>query len=75
MERYQNHNGDSGIVAYEILEQAIIVQFKNGGKYLYSYASAGSDCIEQMKKLALKGRGLNTFITLNAHHKYERKLA
>jgi len=73
MERYANLGGDSGVVGYEIGNDFIRVQFSGGSIYLYTYASAGADNIEQMKRLARNGQGLNTFISKNVHKRYARK--
>ena len=75
MTRYSNRDGDSGISAYEIKDDGIIVQFSSGVKYLYNYASAGSINIEKMKKLALVGKGLNSFIMKNARTSYASRLS
>ena len=73
MERYKNLSGDSGVAAYEIGPDFIRVQFTDGAVYLYTYASAGSHNIEQMKQLARKGQGLNTFINTTVRKLYARK--
>lgn len=62
MERYKNLGGNSGIMAYEIDDQSITVEFQDGSVYLYTYDSAGAENIERMKKLAIAGEGLNSFI-------------
>ena len=62
MTTYKNLNGESGIVAYEIFDTYIRVQFEDKDVYVYSYESTGKDEIEHMKKLAQEGKGLNTFI-------------
>ena len=73
MERYRDIDGDSGVAAYEVGPDYIRVQFKDGSVYLYTYASAGSHNIEQMKKLAAAGDGLNAFIIKNVRKRYARK--
>ena len=40
--------------------------------YTYSYKSAGVENVEQMKKLARQGYGLNSFINKNVKYDYER---
>lgn len=52
---YLNLGGDSGVVAYEALADAIRVQFTDGSVYLYNTASAGDQNIERMKALAAQG--------------------
>lgn len=73
MEPYQNLSGNSGVAAYEIGEDYIRVQFTSGSVYVYTYDSAGADNIEQMKRLAKKGQGLNTFINTTVREEYARR--
>jgi hypothetical protein len=48
MERYKNFGHDSGVVAYEIKDDSISVEFRDGCVYLYTYESAGNANIEHM---------------------------
>ena len=73
MEPYKNLGGNSGVRAYEIGPDFIRVQFSDNSVYLYTYASAGSQNIEHMKRLAVDGRGLNSFITITVRYDYSRK--
>ena len=73
MERYKNLSGGSGIVAYESGPDFIRVQFSSGSVYLYTYESAGSENIEEMKELASKGEGLNSFINTTVRYYYARR--
>ncbi|MDQ9010307.1 hypothetical protein RFI36_11840 [Acinetobacter gerneri] len=73
MERYLDLDGDSGIVGYEIGDTFIRVQFNRTFKiYTYSYRSAGADKVEEMKRLAKSGDGLNSYIKLYANKLYDR---
>lgn len=63
MRPYLNRKGDSGIAGFEIGDDFIRIQFLNGSPYLYTYTSAGRDNVEEMKRLALAGEGLATFIS------------
>lgn len=74
MEHYKNLGGDSGVVAYEIGDNSIKVQFRDGALYLYNDQSAGHHNIEQMKALAIAGRGLNSFISRVVRKGYASKL-
>jgi len=74
MQRYQNHSGESGVVAYEIDAGSIKVEFKNGDRYLYTEDSAGGANIARMQALARAGRGLSSFISQHVHDRYARKL-
>ena len=71
MQRYLNFNGDSGVTHYEIGSDYILIQFRSGKPYRYSYASAGRHHVEQMKVLATAGRGVSTYIGQHVRHLYE----
>lgn len=62
MQRYANRNGDSGVTEFEIGADYICVRFRESRGYIYSYATPGKHHVEQMKALALAGRGLGTYI-------------
>lgn len=61
---YLNLNGDSGISEYDIGTDYIVIHFRNGRErhYRYDYASAGKTAVEQMKILAQRGCGLNSYV-------------
>ncbi|CAG4887410.1 hypothetical protein R70241_00424 [Paraburkholderia saeva] len=64
VETYLNRSGDSGVSAYEIGDDFIAVQFRpSGDVYWYTRASVGARHLAAMKDLALKGRGLSTYIS------------
>lgn len=62
MENYKNLSHDSNIVKFQIGEDSIEIEFTDKSRYLYTYKSTGRSLVEQMKKLALRGHGLNSFI-------------
>jgi len=70
MKRYLNRGGDSGVRQYEIGDDYIKVGFSDGSLYEYTYASAGSDNVEYMKRLATEGEGLNAFINTTVKYNY-----
>ncbi len=73
MEKYKNINRNSGVHSYEITDTSIIVKFKGTSKlYTYSYRRAGKYHVESMKKLAIKGRGLNAYINYHVKFLYDR---
>ena len=74
MEQYKNLGGDSGVLAFEIGGDSIKVQFRDSSIYLYTNQSAGSQNIEQMKTLAIRGEGLNSFINRVVRKSYASKL-
>jgi hypothetical protein len=59
---YANTGGNSGVDSYVTGEDWILVNFTTGAKYLYTHKSTTYENIEQMKKYAAEGRGLNSFI-------------
>jgi hypothetical protein len=66
MQTYVNYGGDSGVDAFEIAADYIIVRFLSGDCYKYTSESVGSSNLEQMKALARQGEGLNAFINTNS---------
>ncbi|MDB5184459.1 MAG: hypothetical protein JWN38_267 [Candidatus Saccharibacteria bacterium] len=73
MERYDNTDGDSDVLAYQTGANYIIVQFKDGKHtfYKYGYLKPGQGHVEEMKRLAKQGRGLNSYISSNNAVKYQ----
>lgn len=67
MQTYRDWDNNSGIEAFEIGSDYIVVQFKKGRYrlYTYTYRSASQHDIEYMKQLALDGDGLNEYIVEN----------
>lgn len=73
MQLYADINNDSGVHWFEIADTSITVWFTGTQKpYTYSYQSAGQSHVEQMKRLALSGNGLNSYINRNVKFKYVR---
>jgi hypothetical protein len=63
MERYRNSGGDSGVSSFEIGTNYITVRFSGSIRtYQYSYRKAGQHHVENMKRLARSGNGLNSYI-------------
>lgn len=61
---YQSKSGKlSGVTGYITGEDYIVVKFRNSEIYTYSYASAGREIVEEMKRLAEQQEGLSTFIS------------
>jgi hypothetical protein len=74
MQRYKNRSGESGVVAYDIAERSITVEFRDGDRYLYTDQSAGAENITEMQRLATLGSGLSTYISQVVRDRYARKL-
>jgi hypothetical protein len=67
MERYRNLGGNSGVLAFEIGEHFIVIEFapRSGARerfYRYTTRSAGAAAVHEMQRRARAGRGLATFI-------------
>jgi hypothetical protein len=69
MESYRNRA--SGVKAYQIGIDYILVKFNSFKVYKYSYAKAGRFKVEKMKTLAVRGRGLNSYINRWAKYSYD----
>ena len=73
MTEYLNVNGNSGIVAYEVFDDAIDVAFESGGVYTYHRDVIGEVHFEVMKALAQAGTGLNAFINKHVRFRYSNR--
>lgn len=73
MQIYKNLGGNSNVSAFELGDNYIDVQFNGGAIYRYSYMSAGVFKVDEMKRLALQGYGLNSYIMRNVRMDYESK--
>lgn len=73
MKRYRDLSGQSGVVAYDMSDDAITVKFRDGDVYRYDYAATGQREVEEMKRLAVAGQGLATYISRFVKDRYARK--
>ena len=72
MERYRNSGGDSGVSAYEIGSDYIVVKFSGTSRtYRYSYRKAGQNHMENLKRLAQSGGGLYSYINIHIKYLYD----
>lgn len=69
MTKYRSER--SAITDYKIEDDRILVQFKGGKIYSYSYAKAGKQHVDKMKELAESGEGLGSNIMKNVRTKYD----
>lgn len=74
MNRYRNLGGNSGVRAYEIGSDSIVVEFSDSGTYRYTHASTGASHVERMKRLAEAGQGLATYINQHVRDRYDSRL-
>lgn len=72
MERYRNSSGTSGVNSFEIGNDFIRVKFTGTSQtYTYSHRKAGSRHVENMKTLAIRGSGLNSYINQYVKYLYD----
>ena len=62
LQRYRNLSGKSNVYAFEVLTDAVIVQFNDKTVYTYQLQKVGTSNLMEMKRLALAGVGLNSLI-------------
>lgn len=74
MKRYRDLSGRSGVVAYQISDDAVTVKFRDGDVYRYDYAVTGRLEVDEMKRLAEAGEGLATFISRVVKGRYAGKV-
>jgi|LauGreDrversion4_2_1035121.scaffolds.fasta_scaffold412863_1 hypothetical protein len=73
MKNYQNRSGNSNVISFKIGSDYITIIFKcSPHPYTYSYQSAGSFHVEKMKKLAINGIGLNSYILTTVRYDFEK---
>lgn len=74
MERYRDIDNDSGVTGYEFDEGSITIFFRNGGVYRYDSSRPGGAHVEEMKRLAQLGDGLNRYINKFVRKGYVAKI-
>lgn len=74
MQAYKDNSGDSGVAGFKIAAGSITIAFKNGGVYLYNSRKPGTKAVETMKKLALSGDGLATYINKYVRQNFAARL-
>jgi hypothetical protein len=73
MRRYADRSGESGVVAYEIRDDGILVRFRDGPVYLYNAEKPGPAHVAEMQARAQAGRGLSTYISQHVGDNYAEK--
>lgn len=74
MVAYKNVDGKSKVARYHMAKDAMTIRFVDHSEYIYTNQSVGPETIAKMKKLALSGKGLGTFIETNVKDRYSRKV-
>ncbi len=65
MTPYKNVHRLSSILAYEISDESIRIEFVSGAMRVYTYENVGKIHVEAMKKCAIKGKGLGSYVMNN----------
>ncbi|ABY63278.1 virion structural protein [Pseudomonas phage 201phi2-1] len=60
---YANIGGNSSIRGYDHGEDWLVVMFSDGSRYLYTLKSTEREQLDYMRRLAMAGKGLNSYIT------------
>ncbi len=72
MQKYEDIDKDSKVECFQNNETSIKVRYKDSSKvYVYSYDKPGRLHVERMKRLALSGDGLNSFVNKYVGKKYD----
>ena len=74
MQPYGNQGRASGVLAYELHDDAIDIRFANGDVYRYDTTTPGAVDVELMKRFARAGRGLASYISKYVRDRYAAKL-
>ncbi len=73
MTPYKNVSGNSGVVAFELSAEFIKVRFRHEPKiYVYDNETPGLIHVRKMKKLAIAGQGLSTYISQHIRENFAR---
>ena len=72
---YKNRNPKAGVSSYEIIDDAIILEFADATfRYVYNATKPGAEHIDAMKRLALSGNGLTTYVNQHVRENYAARL-
>lgn len=72
---YKNFNGNSNVKCYNISENYIDIEFYNTPSvYRYSNVVPGIQVLNELKRLANQGYGLNSYINRCVKKNYERRI-
>jgi hypothetical protein len=76
MKPYGDKSGNSGVLAYQIKGDQMYIIFKTEPDiiYAYNFDKPGRRHVEEMKKLAVEGKGLSTYISIYVRKNFACKL-
>lgn len=75
LQRYGTANHEGGITEFALLQGAILLIFRNGAAYLYTDEVPGSAHVERMRGLAVRGKGLSTYVSRHIGTRYAQMLS
>jgi hypothetical protein len=68
---YKSRNPNAGIINYEIVDDAIVLEFADRRvRYIYNSTKPGMAHVNEMKRLALSGKGLTTYVNQHVRKNY-----
>jgi hypothetical protein len=67
-------NPKSGVIAFTLNDTSIDIEFRDGKRYRYDHATPGPKNVRAMKRLALAGQGLATYINQHVRDRFAAKL-
>ncbi|MFT3780694.1 MAG: hypothetical protein QM790_01675 [Nibricoccus sp.] len=73
-QKYDGAHDGSGVIAYAIGTDYIVLEFRDQEFYLYSHKKPGRQHVQALKRLAAEGSGLATYINQHVRANYELKL-
>jgi len=74
MQRYRSRKPSVGVRAFALHDTSIDIEFQDGRRYRYDYNKPGEQKVEIMKRLAIAGEGLTTFINQHVRDAYACRL-
>jgi hypothetical protein len=74
LQKYTDASHDSGVSAYALGPDFIDVEFRHDGRYRYDHRRPGRAHVQAMKRLAVRGQGLATYINRHVRDNYAAKL-
>ena len=72
---YDSPDSNTGVLTYELLSDAIILEFKHSPfRYLYNADAPGLTHVRAMVRLAQQGKGLSTYVNQHVREHFAARL-
>ena len=72
---YKLGNPNAGVLNYEVVGRAIILEFADHRyRYVYDEISPGAVHVRAMIQLAMRGKGLTTYVNQHVRENYAAKV-